>query len=133
MNVPMTYPVQVVIAATRMRMMIPGAMPRVLKAAGTESTPRPICDFKRRTIAATQPTYMIVSFGSKSYIIDLPITYAAVVRAIRANFAKDSICDLTFLRRLRGFWRRMEDRRLDKDFLLRTVVVQIPSGVTHFR
>ena len=108
-------------------------MPRVLKAAGTESTPRPICDFKRRTIAATQPTYMFVSFGSKSYTIDLSITYAAVVRAISAHFAEDSICDLTFLRRLRRFWRRMHDRGFHKDFLLRTVVVQISGGVTHFR
>jgi len=76
---------------------------------------------------------MIVSFDSKSYTIDLTTTYAAVIRAIRANFAEDSISDLTFLRRLGGFWRRMEDRRLDKDFLLRTVVVQISGGVTHFR
>jgi len=110
-------------------------MPKVLKAAGTESTPRPICDFKRRTIAATQPTYMSVSFGSKSYTIDLSTTYAAVVRAISAHFAEDSICDLTFLRRLRRFWRRMlmPHRRLHKNFLLRTMVVQISGSVTHFR
>jgi hypothetical protein len=42
--------------------MIPGAMPRVLKAEGTESTPSPICDFRRSTMAATQPTYLLVSF-----------------------------------------------------------------------
>jgi hypothetical protein len=45
-------------------MMIPGAIPSVLKADGTESTPSPICDFRRSTMAATQPTYVFVSFHS---------------------------------------------------------------------
>ena len=44
--------------------MMPGAMPSVLKAEGTESTPSPICDFRRSTMAATQPTYVLVSVHS---------------------------------------------------------------------
>ena len=88
----------VVITATAIRVTIPGTNPRVLKAAGMERTPMPICVLIIKNAVPTHPTCAaLVDFSVHcDDCKSMRLIYIPVVRAIFFDISKDWIgdCDL---------------------------------------